>query len=192
MNQHDVLDVLTHKDIQANLDILCKVHMATKHYLLIAEELSEEGVTFLQPLKEHRDAYDHLMRIFYLPTLLATSDIDTNNFNTTEYIRKNVEKAVGHEYRAFFDTADWLTFICRRKIREELSFHRVRLAYINQYGNEDYQSVRQLINMVYADIAKYRTEKDIGKIEPLQDVQSYQITINKLLDIYKKVMTLNV
>ena len=175
-----------------NLDVLGQIHMLTKHYLLVAEELSEEGVTFLQPLKEHRDAYDHLMRVFYLPTRLETSDI-ASDFDSAAYIKKNVEKAMGHEYRAFFDMADWLTFICRRKIREELSYQRVRQAYISRYGAEDYQFVKNLINTIYATIAQYRTEKDIGKTAPpLQDVQSYQKTIDQLLDIYKKVMTLDV
>lgn len=192
MNQQDVLTILGDEEIRKNLDMLGQIHMLTKHYLLIAEELSEEGVTFLQPLKEHRDAYDHLMRVFYLPTRLETSET-VSNFDSTAYIRKNVEKAVGHEYRAFFDMADWLTFICRRKIREELSFQRVRQAYASRYGTENYQSVKELVNTVYLTIAQYRTEKDIGKAgPPLQDVLSYQKTIDQLLDIYKKVMTLDV
>ena len=192
MDQCDVLTILKDEEIQKNLDVLGQIHMLTKHYLLVAEELSEEGVTFLQPLKEHRDAYDHLMRVFYLPTRLETSDI-ASDFDSAAYIKKNVEKAMGHEYRAFFDMADWLTFICRRKIREELSYQRVRQAYISRYGAEDYQFVKNLINTIYATIAQYRTEKDIGKTAPpLQDVQSYQKTIDQLLDIYKKVMTLDV
>ncbi len=192
MNQHDVLSILEDKDIRGSLDVLGQIHVLTKHYLLVAEELSEDGVTFLQPLKEHRDAYDHLMRVFYLPNrikgLSAASD-----FDSVAYIKKNVEKAVGHEYRAFFDMADWLTFICRRKIREELSYQRIRQAYIDCYGEEEYQSVKELINTVYATIAQYRTEKDIGKTgSPLQDVWAYQKTIDQLLNIYKKVMTLDV
>lgn len=191
MEQNDVLAVLKDEEILKNLDALGQIHMLTKHYLLIAEELSEEGVTFLQPLKEHRDAYDHLMRVFYLPARLKTLGT-APDFNPVDYIKKNVEKALGHEYRAFFDMADWLTFICRRKIREELSDQRVRKAYVRQYGAEDYQSVKELINTVYTIIAQYRTEKDIGKAEPpLKDVQSYQKTIDQLLNICQKVTTLD-
>lgn len=192
MDQHDVLDILGNADIRKDLDVLGQIHMLTKHYLLIAEELSEEGVTFLQPLKEHRDAYDHLMRVFYLPTRLEALDV-ASDFDPVSYIRKNVEKAVGHEYRAFFDMADWLTFICRRKIREELSYHQVRRVYVDRYGEEDYRTVKNLINNVYVTIAQYRTEKDIGNaVPPLQDVQSYQKTIDQLLDAYQKVMALDV
>ena len=49
-------------DLSSHWKQLCELHSRTKHYLLIAEELSEEGDVFLQPLKEHRDAYDHIIR----------------------------------------------------------------------------------------------------------------------------------
>ena len=190
MNQCEILDIFRDETICQYLDVISQIHMLTKHYLLIAEELSEEGVAFLQPLKEHRDAYDHLMRVFYLPTRFSSSDSDiSGGFNCKDYITKNVEKAVGHEYRAFFETADWLTFICRRAIRKELSMRSVRQAYIDNYGDKKFQLVRDKINNVPFEIAKYRTEKDIGKgSSPLTDVQSYKNTIDMLLEIYQQVM----
>ena len=44
-----------------------------------------------------------------------TDNIDEN------YIKTNFEKAIGHEYRAFFDTADFLSIVLRQKIAERLS-----------------------------------------------------------------------
>lgn len=46
------------------IELMCALHAITKKYLLIAEEVAENGELFLQPLKEHRDAYDHLMRCY--------------------------------------------------------------------------------------------------------------------------------
>ena len=46
------------------IDQMVSVHLYTKKYLLVAEEVAEEGELFLQPLKEHRDAFDHLMRCY--------------------------------------------------------------------------------------------------------------------------------
>lgn len=192
MDQQDVLNILKKEDICRNLDVIGQIHMLTKHYLLIAEEVSEEGVTFLQPLKEHRDAYDHMMRVFYLPRKLEDADTPSD-FDRDSYIAKNVEKAVGHEYRAFFDMADWLTFICRRKIREELSLRRVKQAYTAKYGENAFQDVKKLINTVPFEIAQYRTEKDIGKKESsLSDVLNYKKTIDRLLKIYQQVMMLDI
>ncbi len=74
---------------------ICKIHLFTKHYLLLAEELSEEGELFLQPLKEHRDAYDHVVRVYAVQNHISELD------NPDVYMQKNMSKALGHEYRAF-------------------------------------------------------------------------------------------
>ena len=117
MHIEQILEVLKQPNISHYLTEMSQVHMYTKHYLLIAEELSEEGVAFLQPLKEHRDAYDHISRIFSL----SLKDGNNEERDDEAYILDNVRKAFGHEYRAFFDMADWFTYICRKYIREELS-----------------------------------------------------------------------
>ena len=154
---------------------------------MLAEELSEDGVAFLQPMKEHRDAYDHLMRIFSLNLRKAQLPSD---FDYNYYIEDNLKKAYGHEYRAFFDTADWLTFICRKAIRETLSYNTKRKRYIDNYQNEDFQETRDFINKVPFDIAKYRENKDISNINLLEEVEKYRITLDKLIEIYKKIQTL--
>lgn len=183
MKQKEVFTILSKPDISHYFDEISLVHMYTKHYLLISEELSEEGVTFLQPLKEHRDAYDHLVRIFALPMK------ETVNLDIEKYVLDNVKKAFGHEYRAFFDTADWFTYICRKYIREELSFSARKKKYEEIY--DDFQEVKKFINEVPLMIAKYREEKDVSNQEPiLSEVLDYKNTMDRLLEIYKKVKTL--
>ena len=179
MNQKELLEILSKDNNTSKLDKISKVHTFTKRYLLIAEEISEDGVAFLQPLKEHRDAYDHLMRIFSLPQR------DTLNFDVDEYISNNLSKAFGHEYRAFLDTADWLTFICRKYIREELSSNIKQKKYMSNF--DDFDEIKKFINDLPFKIAKYRDDKDIGKEESLiSEVYEYTKVINRLLDIYKK------
>lgn len=183
MKQKEVLNILGEQKISHYLDEISQIHMYTKHYLLIAEEISEEGITFLQPLKEHRDAYDHLVRIFALPMK------DDTALDTEKYILDNVKKAFGHEYRAFFDMADWFTYICRKYIREELSFSSKRKKYEEKY--DDYQETKAFINEVPYLIAKYREEKDVSNHEPiLSEVLEYKKTMEKLLEIYKQVKSL--
>lgn len=91
---------------------ICILHNITKKYLLLTEEICETGQLFLQPLKEHRDAYDHIIRTFSIDIKQLPE-----NFNRQDYVLKNLNKAYGHEYRAFFDTADWLTYNLRQIIR---------------------------------------------------------------------------
>lgn len=183
MDQKEILTILSKPDICHCLSEMSQVHMYTKHYLLISEEVSEEGITFLQPLKEHRDAYDHIMRIFALPMR------DSKGIDAEKYVLDNVKKAFGHEYRAFFDTADWFTYICRKYIREELSFNAKKKKYEGIYA--DFEEVKAFINEVPFLISKYREKKDISNHESiLGEVLEYKKTMDKLLEIYKKVKAL--
>ena len=183
MKQEEILSILSKNEISHYLNEMSQVHMFTKHYLLIAEEISEENVTFLQPLKEHRDAYDHLIRIFTLAIR------EGNEINAEQYILDNIKKAFGHEYRAFFDMADWFTYICRKYVREELSFNSKRKKYEENF--DDFESVKEFINEVPYKIAKYREEKDVSNKESiLSEVMDYKNTMDRLLDIYKRVQAL--
>ena len=183
MTQKEVLDILSKDDIIHYFNEISELHMYTKHYLLVAEELCEDGVAFLQPLKEHRDAYDHIMRIFTCPV----KKYDIKESET--YILEIMKKAFGHEYRAFFDTADWLTYICRKFIREQLSTPIIKKRYQERYS--DYNDVKVFINNLGFDIANYREAKDINNQKTLlEEVQEYKGTLEKLLNIYKKVQAL--
>lgn len=183
MEQKDIFDILKKPNIAKCLDEMGQLHAYTKHYLLVSEELSETGVAFLQPLKEHRDAYDHLMRIFAI-AIRGDTHIDSE-----KYIEDNVKKAFGHEYRAFFDTADWFTFICRKYIREELSYKGKRKKYEAIYM--DFDEVKEFINDVPIKIAQYREEKDVSMGEPLiNGVIEYKEIMERLLEIYKRVRNL--
>lgn len=182
MEYKDILSFLTSKEIEQLLFQMSFIHKNTKHYLLIAEELFEEDVAYLQPLKEHRDAEDHLMRIFYLMHDDSVKDIPM-------YILDNIKKALGHEYRAFFDTADWLTFICRKNIREYLSIEKNKRKYEQKYN--DFNEIKDLINNLPFIIAEYRENKDIGNRDNmLQDVKIYINTLKKLLELYKRMQAL--
>lgn len=183
MTQKEVINILAEPEITHCIYEISELHMYTKHYLLIAEELCEDGVAFLQPLKEHRDAYDHFMRVFACP--VKNLDIEDAKI----YILENIKKAFGHEYRAFFDTADWLTYICRKFVREQLSTSVVKRKYKEQYA--DYDCVRDFINSLAFSIASYREAKDINNQNSLlAEVQDYKVTLDRLLDIYKKIQAL--
>lgn len=184
MKQEEIFNILSKNDISHYFNEMSQVHMYTKHYLLIAEEIAEEGVVFLQPLKEHRDAYDHLMRIYFLST-----DSQKIEGGAENYILDNVKKAFGHEYRAFFDTADWLTYICRKYVREELSYKAKFKLYMNRY--KDYEETKKFINELPFMISKYREKKDVSNNEPiLSEVLEYKKTLDQLLDLYKRVKDL--
>ena len=187
MEIKEIFKILEKEDVAKFLEAMSTIHASTKHYLLISEELCNEGVAFLQPLKEHRDAQDHLMRIFGL----SNPKISTKNAQISDenYIIDNVKKAFGHEYRAFFDTADWFTYICRRYIREELSFPSKRKKYEESF--KDFTELKTFINDLPLLIAQYREKKDVSNCSTvLNEVAKYEDTMIQLLKYYKNVESL--
>ena len=112
--------------------------------------------SILQPIKEFRDAYDHFIR-FLCPNA------------TTEYKIKNLDKALGHEYRAFFDTMDYFCLVMREKIyklKEGLSIEEI------EKRVPHYFKIRQKISKCCQAIAALRFEKDVIRME--KTVERYQ------------------
>lgn len=158
-------------------DKICQVYLLTKHYLLLAEEISDDFDTFLQPLKEHRDALDHIVRAYgykFLESPPADKD---------QYCNSNMKKALGHGYRAFFDTADWLSYICRKKIREILEgkkYEDICTLY------PDYPELKKKLTKLPGDIANIRENKDVSdnSVELVREVDEYKKILDFVIDSY--------
>lgn len=114
--EQNVFNLMQNDEIGLLWKKIYQLHQKTKIYLLTAEEISENGDALIQPLKEHRDAYDYIVRIF-----ASTSKKVPEGYDYYSYIKGNLEKAYGHEYRAFFDTADWLAYNLRHNLRERIN-----------------------------------------------------------------------
>lgn len=151
---------------------ICEIHLLTKHYLLLAEEMCDEGDLFLQPLKEHRDAYDHIIRVYAAKEAISSPE------NPEEYMKSNMSKAIGHEYRAFFDTADWLSFICRKKINALLAGKK-REEIIAKYSG--YDELKVMLLALPGQIAEQREHKDVGNNDMLTEVNKYALILNSLI-----------
>lgn len=161
-------------------DSICEIYFLTKHYLLIGEELSEDFDTIIQPVKEHRDAFDHITRVYGLKFL--QDDIPDKE----AYRISNMKKAVGHAYRAFFDTADFLTYVCRKKIRELLN-SRDYEEIVKHYPN--YPNVKQMLIDVPFKIAEIRKNKDVSVDDRalIDEIEEYRKILDELLSAYKAV-----
>lgn len=164
-------------NIDNSWEILCKIHVLTKHYTLLAEEYNISTRAFLQPMKEQKDAYEHIIRAYtrkYEKHVLTDDD--------KNYMSKNIEKAIGHEYRAFFDTIDYLTICLRELISNEL----------NDFSYEDiikvypeYNKYKKILVNIPEQIAAHRERKDIGSNEMLNFASDYGKTVDELLKCYK-------
>lgn len=159
---------------------ICTIHLLTKHYTLIAEELSLDNSTFLQPMKEHRDAYDHIIRVYSVQQGI------NNIQNRQEYMLDNMSKALGHEYRAYFDTADWLTMVIKERLNKLLIGKDKKEL---ESAFPDYNGFKERLVNLPERIASIRENKDIGKdgSSRYNEIVEYQDILDSLIKDYKTI-----
>lgn len=152
---------------------LVKLHNLTKAHILFCEELDDTFRTFIQPRNEWCNAFEHLMRAKASELGLKSGGPDH------AYIRENLSAAVGHEYRAFFDMADWLSLKLRQRIREELNPYSKDA--IKAVLPDYYDRVRPRLESFVHEIAAIREAKDIGLNEGLlAEVERYNLVLEEL------------
>lgn len=85
MAEQNVFNLMQNDEIGMLWKKIYQLHQKTKIYLLTAEEISENGDALIQPLKEHRDAYDHIVRIF-----ASTTKKVPEGYDYYSYIKGNL------------------------------------------------------------------------------------------------------
>ena len=151
------------------------VHQHVKKLMLQGEELDLEQYTFIQPIRELRDALEHIIRV-----LAAEKGLGEDSDN--DYINANLQKALGHEYRAFFDVADWVSIEVRQKIRSlvEPFSPECLTAVVPDY----YSTYRPEIEETSLSIAAIRNDKDAGnRGRILEQVESYRQKLDRMIAI---------
>ncbi len=112
------------------------------------------------------------------------------------YIEHSFDKAIGHEYRAFFDAADWLSVSIRKRIIETLDVYSPECiaAVIPEY----YTKLRPSIDQSCREIAGIRGAKDVARNSDIEakvgksneaiiEVDRYRRVMADLLDIDEKI-----
>jgi len=168
---------------------IVQLHRATKELTLLAEEHELEWRKFIQPAMEEGHALEHIIRS-KAAELGSLADLEPDN--KLGYIDKNLDKAIGHLYRAFFDTADWLSVILRQKIINALKMYDNRC--ITAVMPEYYQKIRPNLEQINSEIAQIRKGKDIGKDISadkalIDQVEFYKEKLEKLLTYHKTIIT---
>ena len=164
-------------------ELLVQVHNTTKTLLLKTEEVDPVHEFYYPPLMQQRDALDHIMRAAFAwvnpETIASQKDADGKPQDPGKYASRQIDKALGHAYRALFDAADWLSIVFRERIREIMSSYRP--ATIHAVLPEYRQKIEPDIEKICFEIAKLRNNKDIGNDGGLiGGVQVYCDLIDKL------------
>lgn len=93
MAEQNVFNLMQNDEIGLLWKKIYQLHQKTKIYLLTAEEISENGDALIQPLKEHRDAYDHIVRIFARQPKKCRKDTITILISK-ETLRKHMDMSI--------------------------------------------------------------------------------------------------
>lgn len=144
----------TGADIQ-QLKKLAELYIQAKGLILYSEEIDPESRSNLQVIKELRDANDHLMRVV-AARLSVNPPSDPKD---ATYCHSNLEKAIGHVYRAAFDALDGTILSLREKVAKILG------AYPQEVIKDvipEYWNMRISLDKLTNRIATNRAAKDVG------------------------------
>lgn len=172
---------------------LCKIHSMTKKYMLLSEEYSIDMKTYVQPIKEQRDAYEHLVRAYTkyydvnIPPIFnnSTESLENSNIGNEEYILKNLDKAISHEFRAYYDAIDYITLVLRNLFYNELkdfSYNDIVSVF------SGYPELKSQLLSLPEQIAEQRNKKDIGNSAQIQIAEDYGKIADDLFEKYKSLV----
>lgn len=161
------------------------IQKKTKELYILVEEYDDDFNSFIQPIKEQRDALEHITRA--LDVYYDFENPYEITIENEEKIKRNLNSAIGHIFRAFFDSADVLSIELRKKLSDELKKYEYK-EIVKVYP--DYENDRKFLIELPSHFAKLRNKKDISDSvkEIILKVDTYYSEINTLFEIYNQYM----
>jgi hypothetical protein len=147
---------LSAEDIDA-LGRLSERYAQIKLFIAYAEEIQLDHKADILVYKELRDGFDHLMRVLFSRLSLKATVLESPD----EYRNINIEKSIGHVYRAAFDALDATILSFKEHINSNLQGYS-REAVVAVIP--DYYKLKIKLNKLTNRAAERRGKKDIGVI----------------------------
>jgi len=160
---------------------LVQIHNYAKRLTLLGEEVDPEHEFALGPLIQQRDTLEHIMRAKACELGLAKPE------DPESYMITNMDKALGHAYRAFFDAADLVTILYREKLNSMVAPYTT--ACITAVIPTYYDKILPRTEEISEGIAKVRGAKDIANRDGLlEEVETYIGYVDELHGFYQAVV----
>jgi hypothetical protein len=171
-----------------SLGTISSLYTQAKALILYSEEVDPDSRSNIQVIKELRDAFDHLMRVM---AARLTGDVpdQANEYGISEntcsiYCEKNIDKAIGHVYRAAFDALDGTVLSLKEKIGAILDNYPPDVI---QEVISNYWEIKIFINTLCESVTENRTEKDIaGDIS--ETFKKYVDNVQELKNFYSQLI----
>lgn len=148
---------------QGEIDLLkqiCMEYINTKTLVSKAESVDIRSSANVQINKEFRDALSHILRVFGDQLLMNGEKKATEG---VDYYESNLDKAIGHIYRAGYDAIDGVAI----SIRESLNYTEKFPASIKTHVIPNFAEKIARLDGFHKKITKYKDDKDIGKSSAL-------------------------
>lgn len=152
-----------------------------KSLVLDSEELSAEFLSFLPPLKEQRDVLEHVSRVLAMQCGLLELD--------AEEVEDNLNKAISHAIRDFYDQAEFIGLNLREKIQNIFSSYSnevIAIAFPKYY-----KIISPKLEKINRKLSKIRQEKDSAKLnKDINKIKSCKEAIFDLWELYEEAITI--
>ena len=164
---------------------LTSLYFKVKDYVIASEKADEEQRLSVTALNELRNAFDHDMRVKAVLYGNGVQRSELASLTPFEYCRINIDKALGHVYRAGYDALDIISLSLISEIRD-LNPHTRRAIWIQvfpDYTNE----IRKPLNQATDICEAAKAAKDVESADtfPVQFAR-YEQAIDILAGIREK------
>jgi len=157
---------------------ITELYSYTKDLILYSEELNNLS-TFMPPINEIKDAFDHFMRITSVKFGMNTGD--------DEYVQKNLDKVFSHLYRATFELFDYIRIYQKDSIDKKLT--GISNEALIHVFPDYYQKIKPAMEELITKIPAYKKDKDIGDPD-IGVVKSYYNSIQEMREHIRKIDTM--
>lgn len=154
---------------------ITELYSYTKDLILYSEELNNLS-TFMPPINEIKDAFDHFMRI--------TSVKFGMNVGDDAYVMTNLNKIFSHIYRATFELFDYIRIYQKDSIDKKLS--GVSNEALVHVFPEYYREIKPEMESLLTIIPSYKKDKDIGDPD-IGVVKAYHKSILQMRENIRKI-----
>lgn len=163
------------KDELQRVEEITELYYYTKDLILYSEELNDLS-TFMPPINEIKDAFDHFMRI--------TSVKSGMNEGDEQYIKTNLDKVFSHIYRATFELFDYIRIYQKDSIDRKID--GISNDALIQVFPDYYQRIKPGMEDLINKIPIYKKDKDIGDPD-IEVVKKYYLSIQEMKEGIRKI-----
>jgi len=170
------------------LEQLCREYIKTKELVSKAEEIDYNSGANIQINKEFRDALSHLIRV--LGDILLTKG--KKKKKEPDYYAANIDKAIGHIYRAGYDAIDGIAISLRENINLISRFSSSVITHVIP----NYAEKIAKLDSFHESLIRHKENKDIGNgsskafrdcIKEMNEIKSSMTGIYKSIPIMQDI-----